>query len=149
MRIDLQFLDYTLGKFHHARNSNGSNIATSRWSHHKWWVDMNSQGISPQENQLFARFVTVCEWILGFQLCFDHDRKDIGYRHMYIIYLFCHPTKISNYFASSDPHHDISKELVGTTFVWSFCHGTFAQLTIPIICFTWQVIVHVRLSNRI
>ena len=54
-----------------------------------------------------------------------------------------------NYFASSDPHHDISKQLVDTTFVWSFCHGTFAQLTIPIICFTWQVIVHVRLSNRI
>ena len=43
-----------------------------------------------------------------------------------------------NYFASSDPHHDISKQLVDTTFVWSFCHGTFAQLTIPIICFTWQ-----------
>ena len=54
-----------------------------------------------------------------------------------------------NYFASSDPHHDISKQLVDTTFVWSFCHGTFAQLTIPIICFTWQVIVHVSLSNRI
>ena len=56
---------------------------------------------------------------------------------------------IKNYFASSDPHHDISKQLVDTTFVWSFCHGTFAQLTIPIICFTWQVIVHVSLSNRI
>ena len=55
----------------------------------------------------------------------------------------------TNYFASSDPHHDISKQLVDTTFVWSFCHGTFAQLTIPIICFTWQVIVHVSLSNRI
>ena len=55
----------------------------------------------------------------------------------------------NNYFASSDPHHDISKQLVDTTFVWSFCHGTFAQLTIPIICFTWQVIVHVSLSNRI
>ena len=53
------------------------------------------------------------------------------------------------YFASSDPHHDIAKQLVDTTFVWSFCHGTFAQLTIPIICFTWQVIVHVSLSNRI
>ena len=53
------------------------------------------------------------------------------------------------YFASSGPHHDISKQLVDTTFVWSFCHGTFAQLTIPIICFTWQVIVHVSLSNRI
>ena len=46
----------------------------------------------------------------------------------------------TNYFASSDPHHDISKQLVDTTFVWSFCHGTFAQLTIPIICFTCQVI---------
>ena len=57
--------------------------------------------------------------------------------------------KKQNYFASSDPHHDISKQLVDTTFVWSFCHGTFAQLTIPIICFTWQVIVHVSLSNRI
>ena len=56
---------------------------------------------------------------------------------------------LKNYFASSDPHHDISKQLVDTTFVWSFCHGTFAQLTIPIICFTWQVIVHVSLSNRI
>ena len=55
----------------------------------------------------------------------------------------------TNYFASSDPHHDISKQLVDTTFVWSFCHGTFAQLTIPIISFTWQVLVHVRLSNRI
>ena len=54
-----------------------------------------------------------------------------------------------NYFTSSDPHHDISKQLVDSTFVWSFCHGTFAQLTIPIICFTWQVIVQVRLSNRI
>ena len=58
-------------------------------------------------------------------------------------------TFFDNYFASSDPHHDISKQLVDTTFVWSFCHGTFAQLTIPIICFTWQVIVHVSLSNRI
>ena len=56
---------------------------------------------------------------------------------------------LKKYFASSDPHHDISKQLVDTTFVWSFCHGTFAQLTIPIICFTWQVIVHVSLSNRI
>ena len=26
-----------------------------------------------------------------------------------------------NYFTSSDPHHDISKQLVDTTFVWSFC----------------------------
>ena len=59
------------------------------------------------------------------------------------------PNQKNNYFASSDPHHDISKQLVDTTFVWSFCHGTFAQLTIPIICFTWQVIVHVSLSNRI
>ena len=59
------------------------------------------------------------------------------------------PVQQTNYFASSDPHHDISKQLVDTTFVWSFCHGTFAQLTIPIICFTWQVIVHVSLSNRI
>ena len=57
--------------------------------------------------------------------------------------------KNADYFASSDPQHDISKLLVDTTFVWSFCHGTFAQLTIPIICFTWQVIVHVSLSNRI
>ena len=52
-----------------------------------------------------------------------------------------------NYFTSSDPHHDISKQLVDTTFVWSFCHGTLAQPTIPIICFTWQVIVHISLSN--
>ena len=37
--------------------------------------------------------------------------------------------QLVNYFASSDPHHDISKQLVDTTFVWSFCHGTFAQLT--------------------
>ena len=58
-------------------------------------------------------------------------------------------TKNENYFTSSDPHHDISKQLVDTTFVWSFCHGTLAQPTIPIICFTWQVIVHVSLSNRI
>ena len=58
-------------------------------------------------------------------------------------------TKKSNYFTSSDPHHDISKQLVDCTFVWSFCHATFAQLTIPIICFTWQVIVHVSLSNSI
>ena len=57
--------------------------------------------------------------------------------------------KNADYFASSDPHHDISKLLVDTTFVWNFCHGTFAQLTIPIICFTWQVIVHISLSNRI
>ena len=56
---------------------------------------------------------------------------------------------LSNYFTSSDPHHDISKQLVDTTFVWSVCHGTLAQPTIPIICFTWQVIVHVSLSNRI
>ena len=52
-----------------------------------------------------------------------------------------------NYFASSDPHHDISKQLVDTTFVWSFCHGTFAQLTIPIICFTWPFGVKLIASN--
>ena len=45
-------------------------------------------------------------------------------------------TKNRNYFASSDPHHDISKQLVDTTFVWSFCHGTFvrsgiAPVTLP------------------
>ena len=68
---------------------------------------------------------------------------------LYFPSCFHHFPKTKNYFASSDPHHDISKQLVDTTFVWSFCHGTFAQLTIPIICFTWQVIVHVSLSNRI
>ena len=66
-----------------------------------------------------------------------------------VFFLFCFLYFNKNYFTSSDPHHDISKQLVDTTFVWSFCHGTFAQLTIPIICFTWQVIVQVRLSNRI
>ena len=61
-----------------------------------------------------------------------------------ISFLFAtEPSSTKNYFASSDSHHDISKQLVDTTFVWSFCHGTFAQLTIPIICFTWQVIVPV------
>ena len=35
---------------------------------------------------------------------------------------------VKKYFTSSDPHHDISKQLVDTTFVWSFCHGILSGI---------------------
>ena len=122
----------------------------SRMGHVQLWPYKKS-------DQRWVRLIASCEsqhlinhWIsilysIGFQV--HHQVLSAIY-----VLMDCaehEPHCYKNYFASSDPHHDISKQLVDTTFVWSFCHGTFAQLTIPIICFTWQVIVHVSLSNRI